>query len=47
MYDGSVFKGPRLEQEKEGFVGADLAAWLFFQSGQSGFMALFDFHFGV
>lgn len=52
MYDGSVFKGPRLEREKEGFVGADLAAWqpdgkpLFFLSGQSGFMALLDFHFG-
>lgn len=27
MYDGSVCKGPRLEREKEGFVGADLAAW--------------------
>lgn len=25
MYDGSVLKGPRLEREKEGFVGADLA----------------------
>lgn len=24
---GSVFKGPRLGGEKEGFVGADLAAW--------------------
>lgn len=24
---GSVFKGPRLQGEKGGFVGADLAAW--------------------
>lgn len=27
MYDGSVFKGPRLEWEKEGFVVADRGAW--------------------
>lgn len=27
MSDGAVFKGPRLERENEGFVGADLAAW--------------------
>lgn len=24
---GSMFKGPRLRGEKEGFVGVDLAAW--------------------
>lgn len=45
----SVFKGPRLGGEKEGFVGADLAAWqadgrLSPLSGSSCFMAQFVFH---
>lgn len=46
-----MFKGPRLRGEKEGFVGADLAAWQ--TDGRAlfpvwfimlFFMAQFDFH---
>lgn len=45
---GSMFKGPRVWGDKEGFVGADLAAWqadgrALFPSGLS-CLARFDFH---
>lgn len=45
-----MFKGPRLQGEKEGFVGGDLAAWqadgraLSPSAPSSCFMARFDFH---